>query len=248
MSDRPFLLNQWYVCARPTEVKHELLSRIICSVPIVFFRREDGLISALDNRCPHRMYPLSHGRLLADEIECGYHGIRFAADGRCLVIPAQEDIPIGFRARTFPVVEKSALVYIWMGDPAKADTSLIPEFLENVDAEWATTHDHLLIDANWQLIIDNLLDLGHLTFVHKTRRSSSGLPSVPLIVGEEEDRIRVCRELYDVEPPPIFETIRHFEGNIDRFRHFTFILPNHVHIRHEARAAGDSNDPDLVHH
>ena len=54
--------------------------------------------------------------------------------------------------------------------------------------------------------------------------------------------------MLDVEPAPIFHTIRQFKGNIDRFQNITFIPPNHIHIRVEARPAGKVDDPDLVHH
>jgi phenylpropionate dioxygenase-like ring-hydroxylating dioxygenase large terminal subunit len=221
---------------------------MICGVPLVFYRRLDGGIVALDDRCPHRLYMLSRGHLHGDEIECGYHGIRFGADGHCALIPAQKEIPAGFSARAYPVVEKSDLVFIWMGDVAKADTALIPDFPENRDGEWAPARDHLLIEANWQLIVDNLLDLTHLTFVHKTTLASSGIQENPLVVSVEGDRVVARREMLDVEPAPIFHTIRQFKGNIDRFQNITFIPPNHIHIRVEARPAGKVDDPDLVHH
>ena len=221
---------------------------MICGVPLVFYRRLDGGVAALDDRCPHRLYMLSRGHLHGDEIECGYHGIRFGADGHCALIPAQKEIPAGFSARAYPVVEKSELVFIWMGDRAKADPALIPDFPENRDGEWAPARDHLLIEANWQLIVDNLLDLTHLTFVHKTTLASSGIQENPLVVSVEGDRVVARREMLDVEPAPIFHTIRQFKGNIDRFQNITFIPPNHIHIRVEARPAGKVDDPDLVHH
>ncbi len=248
MANGPFLLNQWYVCARSPEIKHARLTRMICGVPLLLFRRRDGEITAIDDRCPHRKYPLSQGHLHGDEIECAYHGIRFGKNGQCTRIPAQSEIPAGFGARAFPVIEKSALVYIWMGDPAKADPRLVPDFFENCGPDWAPAQDHLLIEANWQLIIDNLLDLTHLTFVHKTTLASSGIQENPLTVTVDGDRVSARREMLNVEPAPIFQTIREFLGNIDRFQNLTFIPPNHVHIRLEARPAGKLDDPDLVHH
>jgi phenylpropionate dioxygenase-like ring-hydroxylating dioxygenase large terminal subunit len=248
MAARPFPLNQWYVCARSPEIRHAPLTRMICGVPLVFWRKREGGVAALDDRCPHRKYPLSEGHLHADEIECGYHGIRFGSDGRCTLIPAQSEVPRGFAARAYPVVEKSALVYIWMGDPAKADESAIPEFIENSAPEWAPARDYLRIEANWQLIIDNLLDLTHLTFVHKTTLASTGIQENPLVVTVDCDRVNARREMMNVEPAPIFHTIRHFENNIDRFQNITFISPNHVYIKVEARPAGQVDDPDHIHH
>ena len=248
MAKSPFLLDQWYVCARSPEIRRAPLSRMICGVPLVFYRRLDGGVAALDDRCPHRLYMLSRGHLHGDEIECGYHGIRFGADGHCAHIPAQKEIPAGFAARSYPIVEKSELVFIWMGDTARADPALVPDFPENSGAEWAPARDHLLIEANWQLIVDNLLDLTHLTFVHKTTLASSGIQENPLVVRVEGDRVIARREMLDVEPAPIFHTIRQFKGHIVRFQNITFIPPNHIHIRVEARPAGQIDDPDLVHH
>jgi phenylpropionate dioxygenase-like ring-hydroxylating dioxygenase large terminal subunit len=248
MAGRPFLLNQWYVCARAIEIKHAPMTRMICGVPMMMFRRRDGVVAALDDRCPHRKYPLSKGHMHGDEIECAYHGIRFAGDGRCTNIPAQAEIPAGFAARAYPIVEKSGLVFIWMGDRDKADESLAPDFVENVGPAWAPAHDYLHIEANWQLIIDNLLDLTHLTFVHKSTLASPGIQENPLTVTVDGDRLSARREMMNVDPAPIFRTIREFPGNIDRFQNLTFIPPNNVHIRLEARPAGQVDDPDLVHH
>lgn len=248
MTAKPFLLNQWYVCARVGDITHRPLVRTICGAPIVFWRKADGGVAALDDRCPHRLYPLSHGSLHGDIIECGYHGIRFGADGRCAHIPAQKEIPDGFRARAYPVVERNELVYIWPGDVAKADASLIPDFPENSAPDWAPARDYMRIEANWQLVLDNLLDLTHLTFVHKTTLASSGIQENPLAVTVEGDVVRARREMLNVEPAPIFRTLRHFEGNIDRYQNITFLPPNHVHIRVEAKPAGVAHDPDLVHH
>ena len=222
--------------------------RMICGTPLAMYRGADGVVHALNDRCPHRKFALSQGRLVGDDIECGYHGIRFSGDGACTLIPAQADIPEGFGVRAYPTTEKNGLVYVWMGDAAKADLTLIPDFFENVEGEWAPATDYLLVDANWQLIIDNLLDLTHLTFVHKTTLASSGIQENPLVVTVEGDIVRARREMHNVEPAPIFNTIRQFHGNIDRFQNISFIPPNHVHIRLEASPAGAANDPDLVHH
>ncbi len=248
MPERPFLMDQWYVCARKAELTRAPLARRICGVPLVFFRREDGSAVALDERCPHRKYPLSKGQLIGDDIECPYHGIRFGADGGCTLIPAQAEIPRGFGTRAFPLVEKSALVFVWMGDPALADAALVPDFFENDSPDWKPMSDYLRIEANWQLVVDNLLDLTHLTFVHKTTLASSGIQENPLIVAVEGDSVRARREMHNVEPAPIFRTMREFKGNIDRFQNITFCLPSHVHIKVEATPAGVNDDPDRAHH
>src|SRR5688572_12384039 len=88
-----FLRNYWYAAALASEVGRTLLARRILGEPLVLFRTESGQPAALADMCPHRQYPLSRGALTADGIRCGYHGLRFAADGRCLEIPGQASIP-----------------------------------------------------------------------------------------------------------------------------------------------------------
>ena len=248
MSAQTFPLNQWYVAAKANEIGRKPLARFICGEPLVMFRRENGMPIALEDRCPHRLYPLSSGELRGDEIQCGYHGLRFDGTGRCTHIPAQKTVPDRFAVRAFPVVEKSALIYVWPGDPAKADASTIPDFPENVDPGWKPVHGYRLVEANYQLVIDNLLDLTHLTFVHPTTLASPGIQENPLAVTVEGDVVRARREMHNVPPAPIFRTMRRFDGNIDRFQNITFLLPNHIHIRVEAAPAGSVDDPDLVHH
>ena len=248
MPTRPFPLQQWYVAAKADEVGRLPLARTICGQPLVMFRHQDGTAAILDDRCPHRLYPLSKGNVVGDEIECGYHGLRFDRTGTCTHIPAQGKIPSRFGVRSFPVAEASGLVHVWMGDPARADPALIPQFPENGGPGWAAHGACRHIEANWQLVIDNLLDLTHLTFVHKTTLAGPGIQENPLVVRVEAGRVHARREMWSVDPAPIFRTLRHFPGKIDRFQNITFMPPNHVHIRIEATPAGMKDDPDLVHH
>ena len=70
--------------------------------------------------------PLSLGRLEGDTLRCGYHGLRFDARGRCVEIPGQTQIPPDAAIRAYPLVERFNWVWIWMGDPKRADPALIP--------------------------------------------------------------------------------------------------------------------------
>jgi len=121
--------NCWYVAAWDHEIKRLTLNRrILLGEAVVLYRTSDGAPAALEDRCCHRHAPLSHGRLKRDEIECAYHGLRFAPDGRCTHIPSQDSIPASACVRSYPVVERYHWLWIWMGDPALADDSLIPDF------------------------------------------------------------------------------------------------------------------------
>ena len=89
-----FLCNCWYVAGWSHDiVAGSLVSRTILGEPIVLYRKADGGVAALEDRCCHRMAPLTRGRIEGDDLRCMYHGLKFAPDGRCIEIPGQKLIP-----------------------------------------------------------------------------------------------------------------------------------------------------------
>ena len=116
----------WHLAAGAGEVCRKPLARVVAGDPIVLYRRQDGSPVALEDRCPHMVYPLSSGELKGDDIECDYHGLRFDGAGRCTHFPGQKNIPDRFVVRTYPVTEVGGSIWIWLGDPARADASLLP--------------------------------------------------------------------------------------------------------------------------
>src|SRR5689334_8236447 len=106
MDGTRFLGNQWYVAATVHEIGAAPFSRMICGQPLLMYRRASGEVVCLENRCPHRKYPLSRGEIINDEIQCGYHGLRFAPEGHCTLIPAQSTIPRNLSVRSYPVIER----------------------------------------------------------------------------------------------------------------------------------------------
>src|SRR4029450_3547857 len=97
----------WYVAAFPEELKgRDFLPRRILDVPLVLVQGAHGRLAALEDMCPHRLLPLSMGRRCGDELQCGYHGLKFTLDGRCSETPGQQQIPSAAQVRTFPLVQK----------------------------------------------------------------------------------------------------------------------------------------------
>jgi phenylpropionate dioxygenase-like ring-hydroxylating dioxygenase large terminal subunit len=90
-----FLRESWYVAARAVEVTRQPLARTLLDEPVVLYRGEDGTAVALEDRCCHRHLPLSMGKLEGDRLRCGYHGLLFAPDGRCVEIPGQASATSG---------------------------------------------------------------------------------------------------------------------------------------------------------
>lgn len=163
-----FIRNAWYTAAWSTELGRELLARTFLNEPVVMFRREDGKPVAMADRCPHRFAPLSAGRLVGDNVECGYHGLTFDCAGSCVRNPTQPGhLPKAAKVKIYAVVERYNMIWIWMGDPAQADATLVPDFHQYDYPQWAWSGDYLKIEANYLLATDNLLDLSHAGFVHR---------------------------------------------------------------------------------
>jgi len=215
----PFLRNSWYVAAWDREVTRGLLARTLLGEPVVLFRKEDGAPVALEDRCCHRQLPLSMGSLQGDLLQCGYHGLKFDASGKCVGIPGQEIIPPQARVRAYPLVEKYHWVWIWMGEADKADPALIPNWWWADHKDWAFTRpDMIPVRCNYQLIADNVLDVTHLAYVHA---SSIGAPSItefPGKVEREERLVRFTRWIRDRPPPPMYREAGGFAGNVDRWQ------------------------------
>jgi phenylpropionate dioxygenase-like ring-hydroxylating dioxygenase large terminal subunit len=115
----------------------------------VLFRSGDGRVAALADRCSHRAAPLHMGTLVEEGIQCGYHGLVIDGSGRCVHIPGQKLIPEAARVRSYPVVEKDQMVWVWLGDPAKADPAAIVDYpYHNDPSQWPNKHDVYSIKAN----------------------------------------------------------------------------------------------------
>jgi phenylpropionate dioxygenase-like ring-hydroxylating dioxygenase large terminal subunit len=160
--------NAWYVAAWSHEVADDgLLARTIMNEPLVLYRTGNGSVVSMEDRCCHRLAPLSLGRREGDDLRCMYHGLKFGPDGRCNEIPGQATIPAKAVVRGYPVVESGSWIWVWMGEAARADVSQIPSTIAASDPHWNMQMGCLDYAANHQLINDNLLDLSHLAFVHE---------------------------------------------------------------------------------
>lgn len=220
-----FPRNAWYVAARSTEISREFLSRWILGDPIVLYRTEAGEPVALVDRCIHRQMPLSLGRLKGDEVECGYHGLTWAPDGRCTRIPGRSTIPDRIRVQGFLLVEGQGLVWIWMGEPDKADPTLIPDHHWYTADGWATASGTLHMDARAQLLNENLLDLSHLSYLHPESIGSPEIAEVPVHIESDDRWVQVRREMSKVSCPPFFTKVTGIDSDIDRQQFADYFAP-----------------------
>ena len=161
-----YVRNAWYVGSWSPDLQADTLQAIqILGEPIVLWRTAQQVV-ALADRCVHRLAPLSLGRCEADKLRCMYHGLLYDNQGQCVQIPGQDTIPPAARVRSYPVVERHSWVWVWMGDPARADESLIPPAVGLEDPQWLLGRGQLDYEAEARYINDNLLDFSHLTYVH----------------------------------------------------------------------------------
>jgi vanillate O-demethylase monooxygenase subunit len=240
-----FVANAWYVAAWSRDVTTKLIERIILRESIVLYRLRDGTAVAMENRCPHRNMPLSEGRLLDDRIRCVYHGLEFDHQGRCTHIPGQRLPAQNTKsfARTYPVTEKYGWVFIWMGDPARADPALVPGFHSKlVDDQWDSANGTSMLKCGYLLVLDNLLDLSHVAYVHSSTNGNPEVAEQALVDTQSTDSsVRVTRTMRNIPPAPAFAEIAKYRENIDRWQVTNFYPPGYIHIVNGSRSANSNS-------
>lgn len=233
-----FPLNCWYVAAWDFEVTPQKpLSRRICDIPVVLYRtKSDGRPVALADACWHRLAPLSQGRLVGDEeIACPYHGLRYNAAGRCTHMPAQETINPSATVPSYPVVQRYRFVWIWLGDPDQADPELIPDMHQMDSPDWAGDGRVIHADCNYQLIVDNLMDLTHEEFVHGSSIGQEELSESDFETSHDDKTVTVTRWMHGIYPPPFWQKnmrdkFPDYDGTVDRWQIIGFQAPATVLI------------------
>jgi len=221
-----FVKNAWYVAGWSREIDAELRRVTLLNEHVVMFRKSDGSVVALEDRCPHRLLPLSKGKRIGDTVQCGYHGLTFDCSGKCVRVPGQTNLPASAYVQAYPIVEKHDIVWIWMGDPAKADPETVFDMPEFSDPNWAAHQgDALHLKSNYLNVAENLVDPAHVSFVHPTTLGSSASENVPVHVRTEGEAIVAWRWIRDAEPVGFFKAFGGFAGNVDRWHYYYLYTP-----------------------
>jgi len=221
-----FLRNSWYIAAWSNEVTEQPLGRRILDIPIVLYRALNDSAVALFGVCPHRFAPLRLGRLIGDAIECPYHGLRFDRDGKCVLNPHGRGArPAALNIKHFPLVERHGACWIWMGDAERADEASIPplDFIDDIGGR-TVVRGHIHSNAYYELLTDNIMDLGHVDFVHS---QSLGSPSfatarAEVRVSRDGNTIRCDRWMPDDLQSPMLETVYERKGRVDAWGDVTW--------------------------
>ena len=206
-----FLKNAWYVAGWSKEYGQKLVAQRLLNECVVLYRKQDGTPVALEDACPHRKLPLSKGSLKNDAIECGYHGLTFDGSGKCIAAPTQpEQIPEKARVRSYPVVDRYRLLWIWMGEPELADSNDILN-IENFDnPDWGCTEGGTMeMECNYLWICDNLLDPSHVAWVHVSSFAGAGTDDSQLDLHRTESGVTVSRWIYGQLPSPYYLSLIH---------------------------------------
>lgn len=234
--------NTWYVACTPDEIADKPLGRQICGERIAFYRGAEGKVAAVEDFCPHRGAPLSLGKLEDGELVCGYHGLKMGCDGKTISMPGQR--VRGFPCiRSYPVEERYGFIWVWTGDKALADPALIHHLEWAENPAWAYGGGLFHIQCEYRLMIDNLMDLTHETYVHSTSIGQKEIDEAPVntkVVGEE---VVTSRYMENIMAPPFWRAALRANGladdvPVDRWQICRFTAPSHVMIEVGVAHAG----------
>jgi len=229
-----FPKNTWYVACSADEIDAKPLGRTVCNERIVFYRAQEGKVAALEDFCPHRGAPLSLGRVCEGNLVCGYHGLAMGCDGKTVSMPGQR--VRGFPAiRSYPVEERYGFVWVWPGDADKADPALIPHMEWHDNPEWAYGGGLYHVKADYRLMVDNLMDLTHETYVHSTSIGQQEIDETPCKTTVEGDSVITSRFMEKITAPPFWRAAlraNHLADDVpvDRWQICRFTPPSHVMI------------------
>jgi len=237
-----FPKNAWYVACTPDEIEGKPLGRMVCGQPIVFYRGPQGQVAALEDFCPHRGAALSLGRVCEGKLVCGYHGLVMGCDGKTESMPGQR---VGaFPAiRAFPVIERYGFIWVWPGDPALADVSKLHPLPWAESADWAYGGGLYHVRCDYRLMIDNLMDLTHETYVHAGSIGQKEIDEAPVSTRTAGEEVITSRLMNAVKAPPFWQANMRAHGldperAVDRWQICRFSPPSHVMIEVGVALAG----------
>jgi vanillate O-demethylase monooxygenase subunit len=237
-----FPKNTWYVACMPEELASGPLGRRICGEPVVFYRDASGTVQAVEDFCPHRGAPLSLGFVRDGQLVCGYHGLVMGADGKPAAMPGQrvQGFPCN---KAYPVIERYGFVWVWPGDPAQADPAALHHLAWAESPDWAYGGGMYHIQCDYRLMIDNLMDLTHETYVHASSIGQKEIDEAPVRTRMEGEQVVTSRFMDNIMAPPFWRAALRGNGladdvPVDRWQICRFSPPSHVLIEVGVAHAG----------
>jgi vanillate O-demethylase monooxygenase subunit len=238
-----YVRNAWYVAGWASEFGDDLCRVTILEENLVMYRTSAGTVVAMEDRCPHRFLPLSRGKRIGDDIQCGYHGMTFDCRGECVRVPGQDGIPAQAYVETFAVHEKHQIVWVWMGDREKADIDAVFDMPEFDDPTWhAHQGGQLHLKSNYLNVAENLVDPAHVSFVHPTTLGSAAGEEVPVQISIKGEPIVAWRWIRNAPAVGFFQEYGGFSGNVDRWHYYYLYMPCTAVIDFGSAATEDKLD------
>lgn len=218
--------NCWWVATTSAHVGREPVALTLLEMPVVLYRKEDGSVAALDDRCPHRWAPLSSGKVVGDNIQCGYHGFTFGPQGECVRIPSQEQIPSRCRVKSYAVEERAPFIWIWMGDPELIQTGPPEHAQWPADPGFSSWSGETVAEGNYMLLKENVLDLTHFGYVHATSFKILDWVNPPT-VSTTDETVTYRQEFIDCSLPPMFAEATGISSAkaVNRYNYGTYVSP-----------------------
>ena len=237
-----FLKNTWYVACKSEDIDGTPLGRQVCGERMVFYRDGQGQVAALEDFCPHRGAPLSLGFVKDGKLVCGYHGLEMGCDGKTVAMPGQR-VRAFPAIRSYPAVERYGFFWVWPGEAAKADVALLPQLHFFDNPQWAYGGGLYHVQADYRLMIDNLMDLTHETYVHATSIGQPEIDETPCKTTAEGDTATTSRFMSGIQAPPFWKMAMRANGLpddaiVDRWQICRFSPPSHVMIEVGVALAG----------
>lgn len=244
-----YLRHAWYVAGFADELAPgQMLARTLLEQPLVFFRRADGGVAALQDRCSHRFAPLSAGTLCdgGASVQCPYHGLRFDATGACVHNPhAGGAIPKAAVVASYAVRERDGLLWWWAGDAASADDALIPDYSPiPAAAADSTIRGYLPTACDYRLLVDNILDLTHADYLHAGSLGSGALTRSKVQIDDLSGRSTRISWLSsgDLAPPAFDHHLREQGQPTDQWTEVTWVAPGSMQLRVGATLHGETRE------
>lgn len=219
------LQSGWFVVTPSRRLRSKPLGIKLLGRPIVLARMQDGAVVAMEDRCPHRQYPLSAGRIVSDGLQCGYHGWTFGPDGRCIKVPGQTPDACLPRVgvRLLQIKEFDGFVWLRAASSEEDSTLDFPHFIAQRPPGSRKFMTRMLWQGKALDALENFMDPMHTHMTHPglVRKGTERRPMTASIEqcvdsicvtysGQEEQRGLLFRLF---ESPRSLERVHHDKRN-----------------------------------
>ena len=167
--------NGWFAVRFSDELAAEQVEAVrYFGKDLVLFRTEAGEVRVLDAFCAHLGAHLGKGGVVQGEtIRCPFHAWRYDGSGTCVDVPYAKRIPRKAQVRSWSVVERNYMIWVWHHADGEAPGFELPEAPEVASDEWTPYERHIwTIRTRNQEMGENGVDRAHFKYVH-------GLADVP---------------------------------------------------------------------